>query len=127
MGKVLTSHRIHQVDYQPSLLLPQSNFAQQIVDLPGLRSNYFRVLHACSLLTFPVLCFPHHRLFKATTTLSVEHQAVRAMAAAEAYFVGRSELLSWINSTLGLRINKVEEVCRLLTPTDARIAACVEQ
>jgi hypothetical protein len=32
------------------------------------------------------------------------------MAAAEAYFVGRSELLSWINSTLGLRINKVEEV-----------------
>jgi hypothetical protein len=32
------------------------------------------------------------------------------MAAAEAYFVGRSELLTWINSTLGLRINKVEEV-----------------
>jgi hypothetical protein len=28
-----------------------------------------------------------------------------------AYFVGRNEILSWINSTLSLNLNKVEEVC----------------
>lgn len=32
------------------------------------------------------------------------------MATQEAYFVSRSELLGWINSTLDLRISKVEEV-----------------
>jgi hypothetical protein len=41
--------------------------------------------------------------------------------ASEAYFVGRSELLSWINSTLDMRLGRVEEVslgCR------ARVARC---
>lgn len=32
------------------------------------------------------------------------------MATQEAYFVPRSEILAWINSTLGLRLSKVEEV-----------------
>lgn len=32
------------------------------------------------------------------------------MATQEAYFVPRSEILAWINSTLGLRLTKVEEV-----------------
>jgi hypothetical protein len=32
------------------------------------------------------------------------------MATQEAYFVPRSEILAWINSTLALRISKVEEV-----------------
>lgn len=28
-----------------------------------------------------------------------------------AYFVGRSEILSWINATLQLKLTRVEEVC----------------
>lgn len=36
------------------------------------------------------------------------------MATSEAYFVPRSEILAWINSTLALRISKVEEVWELL-------------
>jgi len=31
-----------------------------------------------------------------------------------AYFVGRSEILSWINSTLQLSLSKVEEVYLLI-------------
>lgn len=31
-------------------------------------------------------------------------------ATSEAYFVPRSEILAWINSTLALRLTKVEEV-----------------
>jgi RP/EB family microtubule-associated protein len=30
-----------------------------------------------------------------------------------AYFVGRGEILSWINNTLALNLQKVEEVRRL--------------
>jgi len=33
-----------------------------------------------------------------------------------AYFVGRSEILAWINSTLQLNLSKVEEVCFLCSP-----------
>lgn len=33
-----------------------------------------------------------------------------------AYFVGRSEILAWINSTLHLNLSKVEEVSILFFP-----------
>lgn len=33
-----------------------------------------------------------------------------------AYFVGRSEILAWINFTLQLNLSKVEEVCALSSP-----------
>nr|GMD89109.1 microtubule-associated protein RP/EB family member 1C [Ipomoea batatas] len=36
-----------------------------------------------------------------------------------AYFIGRSEILSWINSTLHLNLSKVEEVCSVQFSADA--------
>ena len=58
-----------------------------------------------------------------------------AMATQEAYFVPRSEILAWINSTLGMRISKVEEVsmcwqrpsvaaCCCLLPASTTLLCC---
>lgn len=46
-----------------------------------------------------------------------------AMATQEAYFVPRSEILAWINSTLGMRISKVEEVSMCWQGHQSRPAA----
>jgi RP/EB family microtubule-associated protein len=35
----------------------------------------------------------------------------------DAYFMGRGEILHWINATLQLSLAKVEEVSPFLTPT----------